>query len=186
MHEWNDKAVSPNLTFIVGFMGSGKTTWGRRLAQRTGHRFVDLDHLIVEQIQTDIPQFFKSQGEAKFRQLEADTLRTIPADQPTIVATGGGTPCFHGSMDWMNQHGNTLYFRLSPEQLWQRLNKPKHIDSRPALKGLTEGELLAFITQKLEEREPFYSQAKQIVDQASVQLEELAARIAPPSQDLNR
>lgn len=186
MQERNEKAASPNLTFIVGFMGSGKTTWGRKLAQTAGHRFIDLDHLIVEHIQTDIPQFFKSEGEAAFRQLEADMLRTIPADQPTIVATGGGTPCFHGSMDWMNQHGNTLYFKLSPEQLWQRLNKPKHIDSRPALKGLTEGELLDFITQKLAEREPFYSQAKQIIDQASSQIEDLVTMIVAPSQDPNR
>lgn len=178
MQDKNKQTDQANLAFIVGFMGSGKTTWGRKLAQATGRQFVDLDHLIVENIQMDIPEFFKSQGEAAFRALEAETLRTIPADRPTIVATGGGTPCFHNSMQWMNQHGHTLYFKLTPQQLWQRLNKPNRIQSRPALKGLTDEELLAFITQKLTEREPFYEQAKQIVDQASTTLEEVAASLA--------
>lgn len=169
-----------NLTFVVGFMGSGKTTWGRKLAQVAGHQFIDLDHLIVDKIGMDIPQFFKSRGETEFRLLEAETLRTIPKDIPTIVATGGGTPCYHNSMEWMNEHGNTIYFKLSPLQLWQRLNKPKHIESRPALRGLTEGELLEFITAKLNEREPFYSQAKLIVDQSAIELAELAQQIARP------
>jgi len=167
-----------NLTFVVGFMGSGKTTWGRKLAQAAGHQFIDLDHVIVDKIGMDIPTFFKNRGEAEFRRLEAETLRTIPSDIPTVVATGGGTPCYHDSMNWMNEHGNTIYFKLSPRQLWQRLNKPKHIESRPALKGLTEGELLDFITEKLHEREPFYSRAKLVVDQSAIEVEELARQIA--------
>lgn len=164
-------------------MGSGKTTWGKKLARTAGHRFIDLDHLIVDTIQMDIPHFFKTQGESEFRRLEAETLRSISAEEPTIVATGGGTPCFHNNMDWMNAHGRTIYFKLSPEELWQRLNKPKHINSRPALQGLTGNELLAFITEKLDIREPYYAQALHIIDQANIRIEDLVPVVSPGSQN---
>lgn len=172
--------MNSNLIFIVGFMGSGKTTWGKKLAQATGHRFVDLDHLIVENIGTDIPNFFQLHGEDKFRRLEAETLRSISTDIPSIVATGGGAPCYHQNMEWMNQHGLTLYFKLSPQQLWHRLNKPKHINSRPALNGLTGDALLAFIAQKLAERESYYGQAKQVIDHAVVELSDLMSYVSCP------
>ncbi len=183
MHLEINQEANLNLTFIVGFMGSGKTTWGKKLARTTGYRFVDLDHLIVDAIRMDIPHFFKTQGESEFRRIEAETLRSISSKEPTIVATGGGTPCFHENMDWMNAHGKTMYFKLSPEQLWQRLNRPKHISSRPALNGLTGDELLAFITQKLEDREPYYAQALHIIDQANIRIEDLVPIVAPRPQN---
>lgn len=182
MHTPTDVTPNINLTFIVGFMGSGKTTWGKKLAQALGYQFVDLDHLIVEKISTDIPSFFKAHGENEFRDLETQTLRNLPTDKPTIVSTGGGTPCFHDNMEWMNEVGQTIYFKLSSEQLWQRLNKPKHINTRPALKGLKDEELLGFIAEKLDEREPFYTQAAHIIDHTTVKLENLVALIAPPNR----
>ena len=169
---------SPNNTiiFLIGFMGSGKTTWGRKLAQRTGWTFIDLDEQITTQIGQSIPAYFAQYGEAAFRELERTTLQQLDLSSPTIVSTGGGTPCFFNNMEWMNQHGKTVYLRLPAKTLWDRLTK-SNISSRPALHGLSGDQLLAHIQTRLAEREPHYNNASYIVDQLSVSLDELAKLI---------
>jgi|SRR5690606_6251652 len=158
--------------FLVGFMGSGKTTWGRKLAARTHRAFVDLDDVIVQETGMPIADFFARQGEAAFRELESRTLKSLPLSEPTVVSTGGGTPCYFDNMDWMNERGVTIYFYLPPKALWDRLMQTD-IASRPALKGLSGEELLEEISIKLADRSPYYERAIYTVHQLNLQMEEL-------------
>jgi len=158
--------------FLIGFMGSGKTTWGRKLANKTGGTFIDLDEHISEEIGQSIPEYFKRHGEESFRALESQTLKSLTFTELTIVSTGGGTPCFFDNMSWMNGHGITIYFQLPPKALWDRLTK-SNIASRPALQGLTGEALLEHITNKLAERKPYYEKAKHIVNQLTLTMDEL-------------
>lgn len=158
--------------FLIGFMGSGKTTWGRKLAAKTSRTFIDLDDVIVNEIGMPIADYFSKYGESAFRQIESQALKNLSLAQPTVVSTGGGTPCYFDNMAWMNDRGTTIYFHLPPKALWDRLMQTD-IAARPALKGLSGQELLADITSKLAERAPYYEQATHTVDQLSLQLDEL-------------
>lgn len=158
--------------FLIGFMGSGKTTWGRKLATKTGRAFIDLDDVIVTKIGMPIADYFTQYGEPAFRQIESQTLKNLPLVEPAVVSTGGGTPCYFDNMDWMNGIGTTVYFYLPPKALWDRLMQTD-IASRPALRGLSGEELLADIDSKLRDRAPFYERATHIVNHLSLQLEEL-------------
>lgn len=152
-----------NLIFLVGFMGCGKTTLGKKVAQKTGYSFIDLDELITQQIGTNITQYFETFGEAAFRKIERETLHNLKDEKNAIIATGGGAPCHLDNMDWMNKHGKTIYIKLSPKALLSRLSQTE-IETRPLIKGKSNTELLEFITSKLDERTPFYSQAKVVYD----------------------
>ncbi|GGC45935.1 shikimate kinase [Parapedobacter defluvii] len=162
--------------FLIGFMGSGKTTWGRKLATKTGRAFIDLDEVIVNRIGMPIADYFLQHGESAFRQIESETLKNLPLAEPAIVSTGGGTPCYFDNMEWMNNTGTTIYFHLPPKALWDRLIQTD-IASRPALKGLSGQALLADITSKLADRAPYYEQATHVVNQLSLQLDELTTLI---------
>jgi shikimate kinase len=152
-----------NRIFLVGFMGCGKTTLGKKVAQKTGYSFIDLDELITQQIGMSITQYFDTFGETAFRKIERETLHSLTEVNDVIIATGGGTPCHLDNMDWMNKEGKTIYLKLSPKALLSRLSQTE-IETRPLLKGKSNAELLEFITSKLEERSPFYSQAKIVYD----------------------
>ncbi|WP_257669293.1 shikimate kinase [Parapedobacter tibetensis] len=158
--------------FIVGFMGSGKTTWGRKLARKTDRAFIDLDARIVDEAGMSIAGYFSQHGEAPFREMESQVLKNLRFTDPVIVSTGGGTPCYFDNMAWMNETGTTIYLQLPPKAIWDRLMQTD-ITSRPALNGLSGEELLDYITLKLAEREPFYKQAKYTIDQLSLQMAEL-------------
>lgn len=159
----NEISKDKNLVFLVGFMGCGKTTLGKKVAQKTGYSFIDLDELITQQIGISITQYFDTFGEAAFRKIESETLHNLKEEKDAIIATGGGTPCHLDNMDWMNKHGKTIYIKLSPKALLSRLSQTE-IETRPLLKGKSNEELLEFITSKLEERAPFYNQATVVYD----------------------
>lgn len=144
--------------FLIGFMGSGKSYVGSRLADLLGYTFIDLDDKIEENTQKNIGQIFEEEGEDYFRALERDTLQTLNKHNNTVIACGGGTPCFHNNMEWMKNHGKTIYLDLPPTVLVKRLNKEK--EHRPLIKDLSDkGELLHFIEQKLSKRAVFYQKA---------------------------
>jgi shikimate kinase len=149
------------LIFLIGFMGCGKTTLGRRLASRLGYVFMDLDHILEAQVGMTIAEYFSSFGEDAFRKLESDVLKQTPYPANTVVSTGGGLPCFFDNMDWMNAHGKTVYIKLSPKTLAGRLENEK--DKRPVLHDHGE-DLVAFIAGKLTERDKFYTRATVITD----------------------
>lgn len=157
-------------------MGSGKTTWGRKLANKLEWDFIDLDEHIVDQIGMPIADYFAQHGESGFREVERRALKSLPRATPTVVSTGGGTPCYFDNMAWMNHVGTTIYFQLAPKALWSRLIQTD-ITSRPALKGFADEALLEHITGKLAEREPYYLQATHIVDHVHVNIAALMALV---------
>jgi shikimate kinase len=157
--------------FIVGFMGCGKTTWSRKLATKWGYEFIDLDHVLEAQAGMSIAEYFSSFGEDAFRKLESQVLKETEYPENVVVSTGGGLPCFFDNMDWMNANGKTLYIKLSPKTLADRLEGSKTV--RPVLQGKKGDELVEFIAGKLTERESFYLQAGNIVEGIDMSVEKL-------------
>ncbi len=144
--------------FLLGFMGSGKTYTGSRLALQLEFPFIDLDQYIVEQAGKSIVQIFEEDGEDYFRELERQSLHQMLEHENAVIGCGGGTPCFFDNMQWMKQHGKTIYLTLPAGILEKRLLKEK--DHRPLIKNLdNDGQLRAYIDSKLAERNPFYHQA---------------------------
>ena len=164
-----------DLIFFTGFMGCGKTTWSRKLAAHLGYDFIDLDQLLEEQAGMTIAEYFASYGEEAFRILESEVLKQTAYSNNTVISTGGGLPCFFDNMNWMNAHGKTVYIKLSPKTLVDRLEKGKA--KRPLLRDKHGDELLAFITEKLAEREGYYLQADYIADGINLSVEGLEALI---------
>ncbi|MFO7932940.1 MAG: shikimate kinase [Bacteroidales bacterium] len=157
--------------FLIGFMGSGKSTHGSKLAGMIGYRYVDMDRLIEQTAGMSIPAIFREHGEAVFRKWEHDILMELCFRQEVVVSTGGGAPC-HGEMiRIMNKHGCTIYIQLSPRALKDRLFHSK--TERPLIKGKSEEELLTYIEQLLEVRESYYQQARHTVDGEGLQTERL-------------
>jgi shikimate kinase len=157
--------------FLTGFMGSGKTTLGRKLAARMNYEFIDLDHKLEQQVELSIAEYFTLFGEDSFRKLEAEVLRKTPYPENAIISTGGGLPCFFDNMDWMKANGKVVYIKLSPKTLADRLESGK--EERPLLQDKHGDALVEFIENKLAEREPFYAQANIIADGLSLTAERL-------------
>jgi shikimate kinase len=140
-------------------MGSGKSYTARRLAQLLEMPCIDLDDYIVAAEDRSIPIIFRDSGEVRFRELERDCLRQMEQFPRAIIATGGGAPCYHGNMEWMNAHGITVFLDVSPTLLLGRLEQGR--SERPLLQSTAE--LNRFIDDKLAERRPFYEQAQLII-----------------------
>lgn len=155
--------------FLVGFMGSGKTHWGSVWAKKDDLPFFDLDAIVEEQEKKTIAGIFELHGEGHFRDKETVALKAFAAISDGIVACGGGTPCFHDNMKWMNEHGTTVYLQSTAQDIFNRVLEEQ--DSRPLIKKLNEAELHFFIEQKLKERKPFYEMADIILN--SKKLDEL-------------
>lgn len=143
--------------FLIGFMGCGKSTFGKKLAVKLGYDFIDLDHVLENEVSSNIGDYFASHGEAAFRALESKVLKEYNYPENCVVATGGGAPCYFDNMDWMNNNGTTLYIEMTPIALAKRLEKGK--EKRPLLKDMNEEQLIGFIESKLAERNPFYKRA---------------------------
>ncbi len=154
------RAMNRHSTIIlVGFMGSGKTTFGKQLAQNLNYSFIDTDQAIEELIEMDIKTIFKTKGELYFRELEHRFIEKIKVSN-TVISTGGGMPCFYDNMEQLNQIGITVYLKYSPEELFERL--AKDYDKRPLIANISKGELYQYIKDTLKEREPFYLKAHYI------------------------
>jgi shikimate kinase len=161
--------------FLIGFMGSGKSTAARKLASRLGFDSLDLDAMIEQAEGRTIEELFRQGGEEKFRKLEYRYLRDLKDKQQVVIATGGGTPCFHGNMEYMNATGITVYLKMTPAQLHSRLKNAA--SNRPLLKGQAEADLLQSIVQKLDEREHFYRQATLVMNGFDLNIKALADEI---------
>jgi len=144
--------------FLIGMMGSGKSYWAQRLADESNIDWMDLDAEIEKETSQTIKEIFETEGEEYFRNKERDALHNLSSYQNIIVATGGGTPCFHNNMQWMNEHGTTIWIDEPVEILAKRLTLEKA--HRPLIKNLNDGELSTFLSGKKKEREQYYSQAK--------------------------
>lgn len=107
--------------FLTGFMGSGKSTVGRRLAARSGVAFVDLDRAIEEASGRSVSELFAAPGEAGFRGLEAQALRATASLEDVVVATGGGVPLDPANRSWMRRQGTVVWLDVPAPVLMQRL-----------------------------------------------------------------
>ena len=150
------------VVYMLGFMGSGKTTAGKKLAASLKWKFIDLDKKIEEKTGLTVGELFATKGEEYFRDIEAAVLRELTFDSNCVVAVGGGTPCFRDNMDYMLANGYTIYLKLTPAQLAARLKTVS--GSRPLLKNIPEEELPDFIEKKLAERSRWYEKSHLIVD----------------------
>ena len=147
---------------LIGYMGSGKTTVGKALSKETGMMFYDLDWYIESRMRKSVSQIFAEKGEEKFRQMEYNMLHEVAEFEDVIISCGGGTPCFFDNMDYLNQQGDVVYLKATPETLYKHLLMAKV--ERPLLKGKNPDELIAYITEHLKEREPFYEKAHYTLD----------------------
>jgi shikimate kinase len=154
--------LNSRILYIIGFMGSGKTTTGRKLASMLGWSFIDLDKKIEEHTGKKIPELFSQYGEEYFRNIESEVLRELKTRTDTVISTGGGTPCYGNNMDFMLETGLTLYLKLTPVQLKSRLSESK--GERPLLKDITISNLQSFIENRLASREKYYCQAEIQID----------------------
>jgi shikimate kinase len=139
-------------------MGSGKTTVGKLLAVRLGYSFIDMDAHIEEKLFKSVSQIFTELGEEEFRLLEQQSLHEVAQFDQAVISTGGGAPCFFDNMDYMNRQGDTVYLKLSPVELAERLEM-SHANKRPLLANRKGEELQQFIAEGLAKREAFYAKA---------------------------
>lgn len=148
--------------FLVGFMGSGKSTVGKKLAKALSWDFFDLDEMIENLHHQTIPDLFKNLGEDHFREIEKETLRTLEKKpNPFVLATGGGTPCFYGNMEWMKKTGYVLFLDTPAEELLKRLKGTE--SGRPVLKALDPEKFDEEMLILLGKRRPVYLQAPWIL-----------------------
>jgi shikimate kinase len=151
--------MQSNLIFLIGFMGVGKTTIGKRLANKLNIPFIDLDQEIEKKFQISINEFFAKYGEQAFRTEETKMLKFIISEsEQAIISVGGGLPCYNENIQRMNVAGKTLYLQRPAKELYNRLVNSKA--DRPLLNDLKGDELLRFIEDKLLVREGFYNQAQ--------------------------
>lgn len=144
--------------YLIGYMGVGKTTAGKKLARLLGADFIDLDKFIENKYRKSVPELFTEQGEEEFRLMEQRALKEVAQIENVVISTGGGTPCFFDNMRLMNATGITVYIQADAEELAARLCASKTV--RPIVAGKSREELLPFIARHLSDREEFYCQAK--------------------------
>ena len=147
---------------LIGYMGAGKTTLGKALSKALDIPFYDLDWYIENRMHKTIKQLFDERGEEGFRKIEHAMLHEVAEFENVIISCGGGTPCFYDNMAYMNRQGETVYLKASPEVLHAHLKMGKTV--RPLLLNKTPEEVNVFIREQLRLREPYYIQAKHVLD----------------------
>jgi len=146
-----------NNIFLVGLMGSGKTTIGRQLARRLGKRFVDSDHEIEARTGASIPLIFDIEGEASFRRREADVIRDLSSQRGIVLATGGGAVLDAGTRARLAERGTVIYLRAHVNSILQRV---AHDKNRPLLRTADPRRTLELLTAQ---REPLYREVAHLV-----------------------
>lgn len=159
--------------FLIGYMGCGKSSLGKKLAKRAGYEFVDMDSIIEQREGAPIADIFHYAGEEYFRKTERALIEEFDDDEGNyVISTGGGVPTWEDNMERMNVIGSTIYLRRTAQQIASRLS-PHGRQKRPKLRGLNDEELVEFMTKNMAEREPFYSKATHIIECSSYSDEEI-------------
>ena len=162
--------------FLIGFMGCGKTHWGKQLGAKLGMPFVDLDEKIEEHEGRTIAAIFAKEGEEYFRLLEKDVLHLLTESHESFVmATGGGTPCFYNNIDYLKKQGVVVWINCTTESIYQRLIKEK--EKRPLISNIPDSELKSYIVKKYSGRKIYYQQANLILPEEQITLETLLSKI---------
>ncbi len=147
---------------LIGYMGAGKTTVGKALANELGLTFYDLDWYIEDRYHRTVAQLFAEREEEGFRKVEQQMLHEVAEFENVIISCGGGTPCFFNNMEYMNGQAQTVYLKATPDVLYRHLKMSKA--ERPLLKNKTEEELKEYIKNSLAQRQDYYEKAKYIFD----------------------
>jgi len=161
--------------YLIGFMGVGKTTQGKKLARLLGYHFVDLDDFFEAKFKIEIYQFFNKYDEPLFRRLENDRLKKTFEMKKVVVATGGGTPCHHNGIGNINRHGISVFLDMPPAVIADRLIHARR--KRPLVEGKSGKELTKYIKEKLSERLSCYQKAMIKVDALHLDIAALAGEI---------
>lgn len=157
-------------------MGCGKTHWGKKISQKLNIPFFDLDEKIIEHEGRSIPEIFEKDGEEYFRLVEKDVLHMITESHETFVmATGGGTPCFYNSIDYLKKQGTVVWINCSTEILYKRLLEER--EKRPLLTNIPDAELKSYVIKKYSSRKIFYQQASVILPEERLDLDAMVNKI---------
>ena len=171
--------------YLTGFMSSGKSSLGRQLAKKTGLLFTDLDNIIVQaENGLSIPKIFEQKGEDYFRQKEKNCLHQTFLFDNTIIACGGGTPCYFDNLIQLKKHGTLVYLQYSPALLYKRLQNQRNKNKRPLLQNIRDEELFLNIEQLLNKRKTFYEQAHIIVPCEELRISQIDSYILERLQRL--
>ncbi len=163
--------------YLVGYMGAGKSTTAKRLARRLDMEAYDTDRMFEEKYHISVNDFFKKYDEPLYRKLETLILQSTETLDNTVIATGGGTACFNENMEWMNRHGITVFLKISPQTIVNRLTHSKV--KRPLVFNKTPEELEPYVFQNYQERMPFYEQAQLTAKGEDLDLEALLEALKP-------
>ncbi len=169
--------------YLVGYMASGKSKTGRTLADDLDYDFLDLDEMFEERYHVSIPDFFHKYGEENFRPIERQLLHSTSGFDNTVIATGGGTPCFFDNMDFILHHGISVYLYWKAAILAKRLNQVRK--KRPVIGEMKGRELEYYVQKHLEDREKFYLKADFFMDMEKDELTSLVYRIKNQAFGLN-
>lgn len=162
--------------YLIGFMGAGKTYWGKELSKKLQIPFFDLDELITHDTNKSIPEIFDEMGEEGFRVKEKEMLHLITGMHTSLVLScGGGAPCFFNNIDYMNQNGVTVWLNTPQDILLGRLRRQQ--DKRPLLKGLDDEQLKTFIIKKAADRKMYYEKAKIKIQEREIKIEDFLKNI---------
>lgn len=161
--------------YLCGFMGSGKSKLGRKLAGRLDYRFIDLDEQIEKREGKTIPEIFSEKGEEEFRKTESEVLFSTSSASDCVIALGGGACCTDLNMGFIRESGLSIYLRIDPEILLGRLRRQNK--NRPLIADMTDDELNKFVPEKLSEREKWYHQCDFMFEPDKTSLEFLEKQI---------
>jgi shikimate kinase len=144
-----------NNIYLVGMPGSGKTIIGKKLADKIKWVHLDLDNFIEEKEKRTISEIFKYSGETVFREIERFYLQQTEKFSQTVISTGGGTPAYFDNMEWINNHGLSLFLDIPIDELIERVSKFPL--KRAVINELSATELQEKMYNLLESRKKFYS-----------------------------
>ena len=157
--------------YLIGFMGVGKTHWGKQIGRKLNIPFFDLDEVIEQDAGKSINQIFEQEGEEQFRIKEKEILYLLSESHESMVLScGGGAPCYFNNIDYMNEKGITIWIDTPSDILLGRLRQNK--SNRPLLRELTDEQLKAYILKKNSDRRMYYERAKIRTDDTSLKLDD--------------
>lgn len=152
--------------FLIGFMFSGKSTVGKKLASIMNYNFIDTDKYFEEKYKISIFDFFEKFGEEMFRKFEHEILKELVLKDKVIISTGGGLPCFNNNMDIINKEGISIYLEMPYNAIINRQKNSKQ--KRPLLKNKTQEEIETYLLDLLTKREPIYQKSKITIDAQNI------------------
>jgi|SanBayMetagenome_1026888.scaffolds.fasta_scaffold13662_3 shikimate kinase len=169
--------VLPPKIFLIGFMGVGKSHWGKRLSLALKYKFIDLDEEIIQKAGvSSINQLFEEQGEDRFRLLEAAGLQSVcHSSEPSVIACGGGAPCYFDNLQMMKAAGLVIWLKATSAELLPRLIAEK--DNRPLIRQLDEASIRSYVEHKMTDRLPYYQQAHRIVLESTLTESDLVQKL---------